>query len=129
MAVGSLAAHISGSLRVADSRSVCSHTPSRLRGQTEVSKGWETEGRNGGLSRSWVNFLLLVDQPLQALEVHLLVRIVSQRLEDHAKAAGSSCHAAQLLLTLGCPSYAQVSTQPARPGPAGGTQPSDASFL
>ncbi|EFB17411.1 hypothetical protein PANDA_012438, partial [Ailuropoda melanoleuca] len=50
----------------------------------------------------------LAAKPLQALEVHLLVRIVSQRLEDHAKAAGSSCHAAQLLLTLGCPSYAQL---------------------
>ncbi|XP_004406285.1 PREDICTED: separin [Odobenus rosmarus divergens] len=50
----------------------------------------------------------LAAKPLQALEVLLLVRIVSQRLEDHAKAAGSSCHAAQLLLTLGCPSYAQL---------------------
>ncbi|XP_064447260.1 separin isoform X2 [Mirounga angustirostris] len=50
----------------------------------------------------------LAAKPLQALEVLLLVRIVSQRLEDHAKAAGSSCHAAQLLLTLGCPSYAQI---------------------
>ncbi|XP_070475691.1 separin [Equus przewalskii] len=47
-------------------------------------------------------------KPLQALEVLLLVRIVSQRLEDHAKAAGSSCHITQLLLTLGCPSYAQL---------------------
>ncbi|XP_058414104.1 separin isoform X1 [Diceros bicornis minor] len=50
----------------------------------------------------------LVAKPLQALEVLLLVRIVSQRLEDHAKAAGSSCHITQLLLTLGCPSYAQL---------------------
>ncbi|XP_006095790.1 separin [Myotis lucifugus] len=50
----------------------------------------------------------LVAKPLQALEVLLLVRIVSQRLEDHAKAAGSSCRVAQLLLTLGCPSYAQL---------------------
>ncbi|XP_016056830.1 PREDICTED: separin isoform X2 [Miniopterus natalensis] len=50
----------------------------------------------------------LVAKPLQALEVLLLVRIVSQRLEDHAKAAGSSCHVTQLLLTLGCPSYAQL---------------------
>ncbi|XP_011374123.1 separin isoform X2 [Pteropus vampyrus] len=50
----------------------------------------------------------LVAKPLQALDVLLLVRIVSQRLEDHAKAAGSSCHVTQLLLTLGCPSYAQL---------------------
>ncbi|XP_049481535.1 separin [Panthera uncia] len=50
----------------------------------------------------------LAAKPLQALEVLLLVRIVSQRLEDHAKAAGSSCHASQLLLMLGCPSYAQL---------------------
>ncbi|KAB0396854.1 hypothetical protein E2I00_016274, partial [Balaenoptera physalus] len=50
----------------------------------------------------------LVAKPLQALEVLLLLRIVSQRLEDHAKAAGSSCHVTQLLLTLGCPSYAQL---------------------
>ncbi|KAM5249307.1 separin isoform 1-T3 [Hipposideros larvatus] len=50
----------------------------------------------------------LVAKPLQALEVLLLVRIVSQKLEDHAKAAGSSCHVTQLLLTLGCPSYAQL---------------------
>uniref|UniRef100_A0A8C0RT85 separase n=1 Tax=Canis lupus familiaris TaxID=9615 RepID=A0A8C0RT85_CANLF len=50
----------------------------------------------------------LAAKPLQALEVLQLVRIVSQRLEDHAKAAGSSCHTTQLLLTLGCPSYAQL---------------------
>ncbi|XP_027805493.1 separin [Marmota flaviventris] len=50
----------------------------------------------------------LVAKPLQALEALLLLRIVSERLEDHAKAAGSSCHLAQLLLSLGCPSYAQV---------------------
>nr|XP_010962662.1 separin isoform X1 [Camelus bactrianus]XP_045379496.1 separin isoform X1 [Camelus bactrianus] len=50
----------------------------------------------------------LVAKPLQALEALLLVQIVSQRLEDHAKAAGSSCHVTQLLLTLGCPSYAQL---------------------
>ncbi|KAI5760715.1 ESPL1 [Gulo gulo luscus] len=47
-------------------------------------------------------------KPLQALEVLLLVRIVSQRLEDHAKATAASCHTAQLLLTLGCPCYAQL---------------------
>ncbi|KAL2776358.1 separin [Daubentonia madagascariensis] len=50
----------------------------------------------------------LVAKPLQALEALLLLRIVSERLEDHVKAAGSSCHITQLLLTLGCPSYAQV---------------------
>ncbi|KAM7114144.1 separin isoform 1-T2 [Molossus nigricans] len=50
----------------------------------------------------------LLAKPLQALEVLLLVRIISQRLEDHAKAAASSCHVTQLLLTLGCPSYAQL---------------------
>ncbi|XP_036771128.2 separin isoform X3 [Manis pentadactyla] len=56
----------------------------------------------------------LVAKPLQALEVLLLVRIVSQRLEDHAKAAGSSCHATQLLLALGCPSYAQLHLEEAK---------------
>ncbi|XP_062932120.1 separin [Cynocephalus volans] len=50
----------------------------------------------------------LVAKPLQALEALLLLRIVSERLEDHAKAAGASCHITQLLLTLGCPSYAQL---------------------
>lgn len=66
------------------------------------------------LSTSWVNVLLPAYQPLQALEVLLLVQIVSQRLKDHAKAAGSSCQVTQLLLTLGCPSYAQVQV-PATP--------------
>ncbi|XP_053413203.1 separin isoform X1 [Nycticebus coucang] len=50
----------------------------------------------------------LVAKPLQALEVLLLLRIVFERLEDHAKAAGCSCHITQLLLTLGSPSYAQI---------------------
>lgn len=50
----------------------------------------------------------LLAKPLQALEVLLLVQIVSQRLKDHAKVASSSCQVTQLLLTLGCPSYAQV---------------------
>ncbi|XP_045409836.1 separin [Lemur catta] len=50
----------------------------------------------------------LLAKPLQALEVLLLLQMVSERLEDHVKAAGSSCHIAQLLLTLGCPSYAQL---------------------
>ncbi|XP_003405097.2 separin isoform X2 [Loxodonta africana] len=50
----------------------------------------------------------LVAKPLQTLEVLLLLRIVSKRLEDPAKVAGSSCHITQLLLMLGCPSYAQL---------------------
>uniref|UniRef100_A0A2K5QEB6 separase n=1 Tax=Cebus imitator TaxID=2715852 RepID=A0A2K5QEB6_CEBIM len=50
----------------------------------------------------------LVAKPMQALEVLLLLRTVSEKLKDHAKAAGSSCHITQLLLTLGCPSYAQL---------------------
>ncbi|XP_008047679.1 separin [Carlito syrichta] len=50
----------------------------------------------------------LVAKPLQALEVLLLLRVVSERLEDHAKEAGASCHITQLLLTLGCPSYSQL---------------------
>lgn len=58
----------------------------------------------------------LVAKPLQALEALLLVQNVSQRLEDHAKAAGTCCHITQLLLTLDCPSHAQVSVQPACPG-------------
>lgn len=88
------------------------HIPARPLGQTKVPKGWRGGARNEGLSVSWVNVLLLASQPLRALEVFLLIRIVSQRLEDHAKAAGSSCHVTQLLLKLGCPSYAQVSAQP-----------------
>ncbi|XP_058164126.1 separin isoform X2 [Dasypus novemcinctus] len=55
----------------------------------------------------------LMAKPLQALEVLLLLRIISKRLEDHAKAAGSSCQITQLLLTLGCPSYAQLYLQEA----------------
>ncbi|KFO21270.1 separin [Fukomys damarensis] len=49
----------------------------------------------------------LVAKPLQALEALLLLRIVSERLKDHLKAASSSCHLTQVLLSLGCPSYAQ----------------------
>jgi separase len=67
------------------------------------------EGGNGGLYRSGVNLLFLVCQPLQALEALLLLRIVSEKLEDHAKSASSSCHLTQQLLNLSCPSYAQVS--------------------
>ncbi|XP_040845089.1 separin [Ochotona curzoniae] len=50
----------------------------------------------------------LVAKPLQALEALLLLRIISETLRDHVKAASASCHLAQLLLTLGCPSYAQL---------------------
>lgn len=49
----------------------------------------------------------LVAKPLQALEALLLLRIISERQKDHAKAASSSCHLTQVLLSLGCPSYAQ----------------------
>ncbi|KAM6153481.1 separin [Erethizon dorsatum] len=49
----------------------------------------------------------LLAKPLQALEALLLLRIVSERLKDYAKAASSSCHLTQVLLSLGCPSYAQ----------------------
>ncbi|KAM5289389.1 LOW QUALITY PROTEIN: separin [Ctenodactylus gundi] len=50
----------------------------------------------------------LVAKPLQALEALLLLRIISERLQDHGKAASSSCHLTQLLLDLGCPSYAEL---------------------
>ncbi|XP_004637936.1 separin [Octodon degus] len=49
----------------------------------------------------------LVAKPLQALEALLLLQIVYERLKDHAKAASSSCHLTRVLLSLGCPSYAQ----------------------
>ncbi|XP_023423374.1 separin isoform X2 [Cavia porcellus] len=49
----------------------------------------------------------LVAKPLQALEALLLLRTISERLKDHAKAASSSCHLTQVLLSLGCPTYAQ----------------------
>ncbi|XP_075407729.1 separin isoform X2 [Tenrec ecaudatus] len=55
----------------------------------------------------------LVAKPLQTLEVLLLLRIVSKHLEDPAKAAAASCHLTQLLLTLGCHSYAQEHLQEA----------------
>ncbi|XP_004711395.1 separin [Echinops telfairi] len=55
----------------------------------------------------------LMAKPLQALEVLLLLRIVSKHLEDPAKAAAASCHLTQLLLSLGCHSYAQVHLQEA----------------
>uniref|UniRef100_A0A8C5L3W2 separase n=1 Tax=Jaculus jaculus TaxID=51337 RepID=A0A8C5L3W2_JACJA len=50
----------------------------------------------------------LIAKPLKALEALLLLQIVSERLEDHAKAASSSCQLTQQLLSLGCPSYAQL---------------------
>lgn len=53
--------------------------------------------------------LLWDDQPLQALETLLLLQTVSKRLQDHTKAVSVSCQLTQQLLSLGCPSYAQVS--------------------
>lgn len=53
--------------------------------------------------------LLWDDQPLQALETLLLLQTVSKRRQDHAKAVSVSCQLTQQLLSLGCPSYAQVS--------------------
>ncbi|XP_052016533.1 separin [Apodemus sylvaticus] len=50
----------------------------------------------------------LVAKPLQALETLLLLQTVSKRLQDHAKTVSSSCQLTQLLLSLGCPSYAQL---------------------
>ncbi|XP_055474199.1 separin isoform X2 [Psammomys obesus] len=49
----------------------------------------------------------LVAKPLQALETLLLLQIVCERLQDHAKAVSSSCQLTQQLLSLGCPGYAQ----------------------
>lgn len=106
------AALLSGSLGMANGYSVwvAAFQPGpQIRPQV-----WRGGGENEGLSTSWVNALLPAYQPLQALEVLLLVQIVSQRVKDHAKAAGSSCQVTQLLLTLGCPSYAQVQV-PATP--------------
>ncbi|XP_069897998.1 separin [Dipodomys merriami] len=56
----------------------------------------------------------LVAKPLQALEALLLLRIVAERLEDHTKAASYSCHLTKLLLSLGCPSYAQLYLEEAK---------------
>ncbi|KAL1767384.1 separin [Sigmodon hispidus] len=50
----------------------------------------------------------LVAKPLQALDTLLLLQTVSKRLQDHAKAVSSSCQLTQQLLSLGCPSYAQL---------------------
>ncbi|XP_051045973.1 separin [Phodopus roborovskii] len=50
----------------------------------------------------------LVSKPLQALETLLLLQTVSKRLQDHAKAVSASCQLTQQLLSLGCPSYAQL---------------------
>ncbi|XP_048219440.1 separin isoform X2 [Perognathus longimembris pacificus] len=56
----------------------------------------------------------LVAKPLQALEALLLLRIIAERLGDHTKAASSSCHITQLLLSLGCPSYARLYLEEAK---------------
>ncbi|XP_012887879.1 PREDICTED: separin [Dipodomys ordii] len=56
----------------------------------------------------------LVAKPLQALEALLLLRIVAERLEDHTKATSYSCHLTKLLLSLGCPSYAQLYLEEAK---------------
>nr|APD32921.1 Espl1 [Castor fiber] len=56
----------------------------------------------------------LLAKPLQALEALLLLRIVSEKLEDHAKSASSSCHLTQQLLNLSCPSYAQIYLEEAK---------------
>ncbi|KAM4881245.1 separin [Thomomys bottae] len=56
----------------------------------------------------------LVAKPLQALEALLLLQIVAERLEDHTKAASTSCHLTQLLLSLGCPTYAQLYLEEAK---------------
>ncbi|XP_074081900.1 separin [Macrotis lagotis] len=50
----------------------------------------------------------LLAKPLQALETHLLIRTLSENLKDYIKAAGASCHLTRILLTLDCPSYAQL---------------------
>ncbi|XP_036064572.1 separin [Onychomys torridus] len=50
----------------------------------------------------------LVAKPLQALETLLLLLTVSKRLQDHTKAVSSSCQLTQQLLSLGCPSCAQL---------------------
>ncbi|EGV95374.1 separin isoform X1 [Cricetulus griseus] len=50
----------------------------------------------------------LVAKPLQALETLLLLQTVSKRLQDHSKAVSTSCQLTQQLLSLGCPSYAQL---------------------
>lgn len=95
----------------------------RVLGMYEHPKvpGFRSLGARGhaGAHRNGVNMLLLADQPLQALETLLLLQIVSKRLQDHAKAASSSCQLTQLLLNLGCPSYAQVSTGLLSPRPQG----------
>uniref|UniRef100_A0A8C6I5T6 separase n=1 Tax=Mus spicilegus TaxID=10103 RepID=A0A8C6I5T6_MUSSI len=71
----------------------------------------------------------LVAKPLQALETLLLLQIVSKRLQDHAKAASSSCQLTQLLLNLGCPSYAQLYLEEAESSLRSLDQTSDACQL
>ncbi|XP_027714178.1 separin isoform X1 [Vombatus ursinus] len=50
----------------------------------------------------------LLAKPLQALETHLLLRTLSENLKDCIRAASASCHITRILLTLDCPSYAQL---------------------
>ncbi|XP_072510909.1 separin [Notamacropus eugenii] len=50
----------------------------------------------------------LLAKPLQALETHLLLRTLSENVKDYIRAASASCHITQFLLTLDCPSYAQL---------------------
>ncbi|XP_057647844.1 separin [Chionomys nivalis] len=58
----------------------------------------------------------LVAKPLQALETLLLLQTVSKRRQDHAKAVSVSCQLTQQLLSLGCPSYAQLYLEEAESG-------------
>ncbi|XP_036616254.1 separin [Trichosurus vulpecula] len=50
----------------------------------------------------------LLAKPLQALETHLLLRTLSENVKDYTRAASASCHITRILLTLDCPSYAQL---------------------
>ncbi|XP_020821918.1 separin [Phascolarctos cinereus] len=50
----------------------------------------------------------LLAKPLQALETYSLLRTLSENLKDYIKAASASCHITRILLTLDCPSYAQL---------------------
>ncbi|XP_041501970.1 separin isoform X2 [Microtus oregoni] len=58
----------------------------------------------------------LVAKPLQALETLLLLQTVSKRQQDHAKAVSVSCQLTQQLLSLSCPSYAQLYLEEAESG-------------
>ncbi|KAM8981065.1 separin isoform X1 [Sarcophilus harrisii] len=50
----------------------------------------------------------MLGKPLQALETYLLLHTLSENLKDYIRAASASCHITRILLTLDCPSYAQV---------------------